>query len=49
MKYKEIETFSSTLLNIKPKNRIYVTPEELEKIKKFRFFLGGADIGSIIA
>jgi len=31
------------------RNRIYVTLEEQEKIKRYRILLGGAGIGSIIA
>ena len=31
------------------RNRIYIKPDEQEKIKHFRVLLGGAGIGSIIA
>ncbi|MBD5346380.1 MAG: ThiF family adenylyltransferase, partial [Bacteroides sp.] len=31
------------------RNRIYVSPEEQEKIRETRILLGGAGIGSIIA
>ena len=31
------------------RNRIYIKPDEQEKIKHFRVLLGGAGLGSVIA